>query len=59
VVERKPASTIPLSEVREAIVKALRDGRTEQNRVTYLEDLKKAKPLTINQDALKDVRVKP
>jgi parvulin-like peptidyl-prolyl isomerase len=59
VVERKPASTIPLSEAREAIVKALRDTRTEQNRVTYLEDLKKAKPLTINQDALKDVRVKP
>ncbi len=59
VIERKPASTISLSEVREAIVKALRDGRIEQNRVTYIEDLKKAKPPTINQDALKDIRVKP
>ena len=58
-IERKPASTIPLSEVREAIVKALRDGRTEQNRVTYIEDHKKAKPPMINQDALKDIRVKP
>ena len=59
VIERKPASTIPLSEAREAIVKALRDARTEQNRNMFLEDLKKTKPLTINQDALKDIKVLP
>ena len=59
VVDRKPASTIPLSEAKEAIVKALRDTRTEQNRNIYLEDLKKTKPPTINQDALKEIRIKP
>jgi parvulin-like peptidyl-prolyl isomerase len=59
VIERKPASTIPLSEAREAIVKALRDARTEQNRNMFLEDLKKTKPLTINQDALKDIKILP
>ena len=59
VIDRKPASTIPLSEAREAIVKALRDARTEQNRNMFLEDLKKTKPLTINQDALKDIKILP
>jgi parvulin-like peptidyl-prolyl isomerase len=59
VVDRKPPSTIPLSEARESIVKALRDTRTEQNRNNYLEDLKKAKPPTINADSLKEIRIKP
>jgi len=59
VIDRKPPSTIPLSEVREAIVKSLRDTRTEQNRINYLEDLKKAKPPTINADGLKEIRIKP
>jgi peptidylprolyl isomerase len=59
VVDRKPPSTIPLSEARESIVKALRDTRTEQNRNNYLEDLKKAKPPTINADGLKEIRIKP
>jgi len=59
VVDRKPPSTIPLSEAREAIAKALRDTRTEQNRNNYLEDLKKAKLPTINADGLKEIRIKP
>ena len=59
VVDRKASSTISLGEAKEAIVKALRDARTEQNRNTYLEDLKKAKPITINADALKEIRIKP
>ena len=59
VVDRKASSTISLGEAREAIVKALRDARTEQNRNNFLEDLKKAKPITINADALKEIRIKP
>jgi len=59
VIDRKASSTIPLGDARESIVKALRDARTEQNRNNYLEDLKKAKPPTINADALKEIRIKP
>ena len=59
VVDRKASSTISLGEAKEAIVKALRDARTEQNRNIFLEDLKKAKPITINADALKEIRIKP
>lgn len=59
VVDRKASSTISLGEARETIVKALRDARTEQNRNNFLEDLKKAKPITINADALKEIRIKP
>ena len=59
VVDRKASSTTSLGEAREAIVKALRDARTEQNRINFLEDLKKAKPPTINADALKEIRIKP
>jgi parvulin-like peptidyl-prolyl isomerase len=59
VVDRKASSTTSLGEAREAIVKALRDARTEQNRINFLEDYKKAKPLTINADALKEIRIKP
>lgn len=59
VIDRKPTSTIPLGDATEAIVKALRDTRTEQNRNNYLEDLKKARPPAINADGLKEVRIKP
>jgi len=58
-VERKPSSTIPLSDVKQAIVKALRDTRTNQNREIFLESLRKENPLTIYEEAFKEIKLQP
>jgi parvulin-like peptidyl-prolyl isomerase len=58
-VERKPSSTIPLSDVKQPIIKALRDTRTNQNREIFLDSLRKANPLTIYDEALKEIKIQP
>jgi peptidylprolyl isomerase len=58
-VERKPSSTIPLSDVKQPIIKALRDTRTNQNRDIFLDSLRKANPLTIYDEALKEIKIQP
>lgn len=56
VIDKKPESVRPLSEVREAIVKALRDAKLQENRSRYLENLSKSTPATIAEKALKEFK---
>ncbi len=57
VLERKPASTRPLQEVREAIVKGLRDARTQENRQRFVDALAKRAPPSVDDNALKAIRI--
>ena len=57
VMERKPAATRPLAEVRDAIVKALRDARTQENRQRFVDALAKRSPPSVDEKVLKEVRI--
>ena len=57
VMERKPAATRPLAEVRDAIVKALRDARTQENRQRFVDALAKRSPPSVDEKVLKEVRM--
>lgn len=58
VLGRKPASTRPLAEVREAIINAMRVANTAENRNRYLESIKKANPPMIDEKTLKTIDVR-
>ena len=56
VVDRKPESTIPFSDVRAAIAKNLRDARANQNRAAYLEGITIKTPPQIKDENLKAIK---
>jgi parvulin-like peptidyl-prolyl isomerase len=56
VVDRKPESTIPFSDVRETIAKNLRDARANQNREAYLEGITKKTPPQVKDENLKAIK---
>jgi len=56
VVDRKPESTIPFSDVRESIAKNLRDARANQNREVYLEGITKKTPPQVKDENLKAIK---
>ena len=57
VLERKPVSTRSLQEVREAIVKGLRDARTQENRQRFVDALAKRAPPSVDDNAIKAIRI--
>lgn len=58
VLERKAAATRPLTEVREAIIKGLRDARINQNRQAMMEAVGKKTPASVEEKNLKDIVIK-
>jgi len=56
VVDRKPESTIPFSDVRATIAKNLRDARANQNREAYLEGITMKTPPQVKDDNLKAIK---
>ena len=56
VVDRKPESTIPLSDVRATIAKNLRDARANQNREAYLEGITTKTPPQVKDENLKAIK---
>ena len=56
VVDRKPESTIPFSDVRATIAKNLRDARANQNRAAYLEGITIKTPPQIKDENLKAIK---
>ena len=56
VVDRKPESTIPFSDVRVSIAKNLRDARANQNREAYLEGITTKTPPQIKDENLKAIK---
>ena len=58
VLERKAATTRPLTEVREAIIKGLRDARINQNRQAMMEAVGKKTPASVEEKNLKDIVIK-
>lgn len=56
VIDRKPESIRPLTEVREALIKALREAKAQENRQRYLETLSKSTPPKIDEKALKELK---
>ena len=56
VVDRKPESTIPFSDVRVSIAKNLRDARANQNRAAYLEGITIKTPPQIKDENLKAIK---
>ena len=58
VLERKAAATRPLTEVREAIIKSLRDARINQNRQAMMEAVGKKTPASVEEKNLKDIVIK-
>jgi len=53
--ERKPASFLPLDEVRPQLVKALRDARVQANRERFVEEIRSRSPATLDEKRLKEV----
>jgi len=56
VVDRKPESTIPFSDVRATIAKNLRDARANQNREAYLEGITMKTPPQVKDENLKAIK---
>ena len=56
VVDRKPESTIPFSDVRATIAKNLRDARANQNREAYLEGITTKTPPQVKDENLKAIK---
>ena len=56
VVDRKPESTIPFSDVRASIAKNLRDARANQNREAYLEGITTKTPPQVKDENLKAIK---
>lgn len=55
VVERKAEAIRPLLEVRDTIVKALREAQAQENRKRYLDDLRKQTPVSVEDGAFGDI----
>ena len=56
VVDRKPESTIPFSDIRASIAKNLRDARANQNREAYLEGITTKTPPQVKDENLKAIK---
>lgn len=56
VVDRKPGSTIPFSDVRASIAKNLRDARANQNREIYLEGITIKNPPQVKDENIKAIK---
>ena len=57
VLERRPAAVRPLAEVRDAIIKGLRDARLQENRQRLIDALNQRSPPVIDDKVLKEIRV--
>jgi len=53
--ERKAEGVRSMGEVRDAIVKALRDARIKENTTRYLESIKTRDPVTLDDKGIADI----
>lgn len=57
VLERRPAAVRPLAEVRDAIIKGLRDARQQENRQRLIDAINQRSPPVIDDKLIREIRV--
>ena len=57
ILERRPAAVRPLAEVRDAIIKGLRDARQQENRQRLIDAINQRSPPVIDDKLIREIRV--